>query len=163
MIIVDIKIGIDGVPSEKNILFGNKYENNDTIINFELPSDFDNYNKYVIAVNGSESRIIPVLNNRMSVSSGMSSAAQMTISASSGTCRRRWLPWVSENAMMTLSLRDITRLVPYKVFYPRLSHGPSYLIDMLFYPAAASYRSNLLHYIADSQKKRLLNMRIKSF
>lgn len=73
------------------------------------------------------------------------------------------VPWVSENAMMTLSLRDITRLVPYKVFYPRLSHGPSYLIDMLFYPAAASYRSNLLHYIADSQKKRLLNMRIKSF
>ena len=71
MIIVDIKIGIDGVPSEKSILLGNKYENNDTIINFELPSDFDNYNKYVIAVNGSESRIIPVLNNRMSVSSAL--------------------------------------------------------------------------------------------
>ena len=75
MIIVDIKIGIDGVPSEKNILLGNKYENNDTIINFELPSDFDNYNKYVIAVNGSESRIIPVLNNRMSVSSGLTEFA----------------------------------------------------------------------------------------
>ena len=71
MIIVDIKIGIDGIPSEKSILLGNKYENNDTIINFELPSDFDNYNKYVIAVNGSESRIIPVLNNRMSVSSAL--------------------------------------------------------------------------------------------
>ena len=75
MIIVDIKIGIDGIPSEKNILLGNKYENNDTIINFELPSDFDNYNKYVIAVNGSESRIIPVLNNRMTVSSALTELA----------------------------------------------------------------------------------------
>ncbi len=75
MIIVDIKIGIDGVPSEKSILLGNKYENNDTIINFELPSDFDNYNKYVIAVNGSESRIIPVLNNRMTVSSALTELA----------------------------------------------------------------------------------------
>ena len=75
MIIVDIKIGIDGIPSEKSILLGNKYENNDTIINFELPSDFDNYNKYVIAVNGSESRIIPVLNNRMTVSSALTELA----------------------------------------------------------------------------------------
>jgi hypothetical protein len=71
MIIIDVSIGIDGVPSEKSILLGNKYENNDTIIEFDLPADFENYNKYVVAVNGNTTRIIPVINNQMAVSSAL--------------------------------------------------------------------------------------------
>ena len=75
MIIVDIKIGIDGVPSEKNILLGNKYENNDTIINFELPSDFDTYNKYIITVNGNTTRVLPLTDDRLVVSSALTELA----------------------------------------------------------------------------------------
>lgn len=47
---IDLKIGLDGVPSLRKLNIGNKYENNDEIINFILPSEFDNYNKYIIAV-----------------------------------------------------------------------------------------------------------------
>ena len=43
---IELSIGLDGVVSEKKINIGNKYENNDEVINFTLPSEFDNYHKY---------------------------------------------------------------------------------------------------------------------
>ena len=44
---IDLNIGLDGVPSLRKLNIGNKYENNDEIINFILPSEFENYNKYI--------------------------------------------------------------------------------------------------------------------
>ena len=69
---IDIRIGLDGVPSERKITLGNKYENNDEIIHFNLPETFDSYNKYVIAVmrvNGiNVTKVIPVFDALMYVS-----------------------------------------------------------------------------------------------
>lgn len=47
---IEIKIGLDGIPSIKKINIGNQWENNDEVIHFILPNSFDNYYKYVIAV-----------------------------------------------------------------------------------------------------------------
>lgn len=47
---VNIQIGLDGVPSLRKVAIGNKYENQDEMISFELPIEFDNFNKYVISV-----------------------------------------------------------------------------------------------------------------
>lgn len=72
---IDLNIGLDGVVSEKKINIGNKYENNDEIINFILPSEFDNYNKYIIAVIKQDdtkiTRILPVTNNQFKVSTSI--------------------------------------------------------------------------------------------
>lgn len=73
---IDIQIGLDGVPSQKNILLGNKYENKDEFIHFELPSEFDTYNKYVLGVITTETEpnhtvVLPVTNNIMAVSTGL--------------------------------------------------------------------------------------------
>lgn len=46
---IDIKIGLDGKPNINKILLGNKYENNDEIIHFDLDSSFDGYYKYLYA------------------------------------------------------------------------------------------------------------------
>ena len=72
---IDLKIGLDGVPSLRKLNIGNKYENNDEIINFILPSEFDNYNKYIIAVikqDGEKiTRVLPVVNNQFVVSTSI--------------------------------------------------------------------------------------------
>ena len=47
---IDLEIGLDGVPSLRKLNLGNNYENNDEMINFILPPEFENYNKYIIAV-----------------------------------------------------------------------------------------------------------------
>ena len=75
MIIIDVSIGIDGIPSEKTILLGNKYENNDTIVNFDLPADFDTYKKYIITVNRNTTRIFPLTDDRLVVSSALTELA----------------------------------------------------------------------------------------
>ena len=70
---IDLKIGLDGVPSLRKLNIGNKYENNDEIINFILPSEFDNYNKYIIAVikqNGEKiTKVLPIVDNIFYISS----------------------------------------------------------------------------------------------
>lgn len=70
---IDLNIGLDGVPSLRKLNIGNKYENNDEIINFILPSEFDNYNKYIIAVikqNGEKiTKILPIVDNIFYISS----------------------------------------------------------------------------------------------
>lgn len=72
---IDLKIGLDGVPNLRKLNIGNKYENNDEIINFILPSEFENYNKYIIAVikqDGKKiTRILPVANNQFVVSTSI--------------------------------------------------------------------------------------------
>lgn len=70
---IDIQIGLDGVPSQRNITLGNKYENKDEVVQFQLPSEFDSYNKYVIGVikinKAPHTVVLPVTNNSFYVSS----------------------------------------------------------------------------------------------
>ena len=70
---IDLNIGLDGVPSLRKLNIGNKYENNDEIINFILPFEFDNYNKYIIAVikqNGEKiTKVLPIVDNIFYISS----------------------------------------------------------------------------------------------
>ena len=47
---IEIQIGLDGVPSQRSITLGNKYENKDERIHFDLPTEFDSFNKYLIGV-----------------------------------------------------------------------------------------------------------------
>ena len=72
---IDLKIGLDGVPSLRKLNIGNKYENNDEIINFILPPEFENYNKYIIAVikqNGEKiTRVLPIVDNTFYISSNI--------------------------------------------------------------------------------------------
>lgn len=72
---IDLKIGLDGVPSLRKLNIGNKYENNDEIINFILPNEFENYNKYIIAVikqNGEKiTKVIPIVDNVFYISSNI--------------------------------------------------------------------------------------------
>lgn len=76
---VNIQIGLDGVPSLRKVTIGNKYENKDEIISFTLPSEFDNFDKYVISVikiNGQKyTSILPVLNNQLIVSTQLTQYA----------------------------------------------------------------------------------------
>lgn len=72
---INVQIGTDGVPSERKVTLGNKYENNDESIHFDLPQEFDSYYKYVIgviSVNGeSHTVVLPVNENIMVVSSAL--------------------------------------------------------------------------------------------
>lgn len=72
---IDVSIGTNGVPSERKVTLGNKYENNDESIHFDLPQEFDSYYKYVIgviSVNGeSHTVVLPVNENIMVVSSAL--------------------------------------------------------------------------------------------
>lgn len=72
---INVQIGTDGVPSERKVTLGNKYENNDESIHFDLPQEFDSYYKYVIgviSVNGeSHTVVLPVNKSIMVVSSAL--------------------------------------------------------------------------------------------
>ena len=72
---IDLKIGLDGVPSLRKINIGNKYEHNDEIINFILPNEFENYQKYIIAVIKQDdtkiTKVLPVTNNQFVVSTSI--------------------------------------------------------------------------------------------
>ena len=72
---IELKIGLDGIPSEKSIVLGNKWENNDEKIHFELPQEFDQYHKYVVAVmkqsTGNKTVVLPVTNNILVVSTDL--------------------------------------------------------------------------------------------
>lgn len=72
---INVQIGTDGVPSERKVTLGNKYENNDESIHFDLPQEFDSYYKYVIgviSVNGENHTVVlPVNENIMVVSSAL--------------------------------------------------------------------------------------------
>lgn len=72
---INVQIGTDGVPSERKVTLGNKYENNDESIHFDLPQEFDSYYKYVIgviSVNGEgHTVVLPVNKSIMVVSSAL--------------------------------------------------------------------------------------------
>lgn len=76
---VNIQIGLDGVPSLRKVTIGNKYENQDEIISFTLPSEFDNFDKYVISVikiNGQKyTSILPIINNQLIISTQLTQYA----------------------------------------------------------------------------------------
>ena len=76
---VNIQIGLDGVPSLRKVAIGNKYENQDEIISFELPSEFDTFDKYaisVIKINGQKhTSILPIINNQLIVSTQLTQYA----------------------------------------------------------------------------------------
>lgn len=70
---INIKIDIDGVPSQQRIVLGNQYENNDEQIVFEFPVEYTSYNKYMICVNKqldgtTKSIILPITDNVFYVS-----------------------------------------------------------------------------------------------
>ena len=76
---IEIQIGLDGVPSQRSITLGNKYENKDEQIHFDLPTEFDSFNKYLIGViknskdleNPNRTVILPVVDNIFTVSSSL--------------------------------------------------------------------------------------------
>ena len=73
---LEVKIGLDGVPSPAKVVLGNRWENNDEKIHFDLPSDFDDYNKYVVAVmkqsSGNQTVVLPIADgNIFTVSSDL--------------------------------------------------------------------------------------------
>lgn len=72
---VELKIEKSGVPTPNKIVLGNRWENNDEIIHFDLPSTFDNYHKYVIAVmkqsDGNKTVLLPIKNNMIYVSTAL--------------------------------------------------------------------------------------------
>lgn len=75
---INVTINQSGVPDKKAVVLGNKYENKDEEIQFELPSQYDNYNKYLIAVqnlpfNEKITRVLPMTDNKIIVSSALSS------------------------------------------------------------------------------------------
>lgn len=75
---INVTINQSGVPDKKAIVLGNKYENKDEEIQFELPSQYDNYNKYLIAVQNLPfdekiTRVLPITNNTIIVSSALTS------------------------------------------------------------------------------------------
>lgn len=76
---IDIIYSSDGEPSEKMVIIGNKYENNDETIHFILPQEFDSYSKYVIAVmkkdTGNVTKIFPVKDSSLIVSSELTHLA----------------------------------------------------------------------------------------
>ncbi|WP_238636044.1 hypothetical protein [Holdemanella sp. DFI.5.21] len=67
------------MPSLRKVTIGNKYENQDEIISFTLPSEFDNFDKYVISVikiNGQKyTSILPIINNQLIVSTQLTQYA----------------------------------------------------------------------------------------
>lgn len=46
---INLKIGLDGVPSQDKIVLGNRWENNDESIVFEFPEEYADHFKYVAA------------------------------------------------------------------------------------------------------------------
>lgn len=72
---IEIRIGTDGIPSQRKVNLCNQYENNDAYIHFDLPQEFDTYHKYVIGVNKSHSKtiVLPISsNNTFAISSQIS-------------------------------------------------------------------------------------------
>lgn len=64
---IELQIGIDGKVDQQSIILGNKFENQDEQIHFNLPPEFDSYNKYIIAVyrqdSGDITKVLPVNDN----------------------------------------------------------------------------------------------------
>lgn len=67
---INIKIGIDGKPSQERIILGNQYENVDETIIFELPEEYSNHITYIVAINKNDKTtvVLPFVNNTFKVS-----------------------------------------------------------------------------------------------
>lgn len=73
---IELKIGLDGVPSEKKITLGNQWENKDEYIHFDLPQEFDSYYKYLVAVKTMTDAenvtvVLPINENRFIITSSI--------------------------------------------------------------------------------------------
>ena len=67
---INIKIGIDGKPSQERITLGNQYENVDETIVFELPEEYSEHITYIVAINKNDKTtvVLPFANNTFKVS-----------------------------------------------------------------------------------------------
>ena len=72
---IQITVNKDGTVSNNRIIIGNKYENNDEVLQFTLPSDYANYSNYVVATIKSrfynETRLIPIVNNQVKITNSI--------------------------------------------------------------------------------------------
>ena len=72
---IQITVNKDGTVSNNRIIIGNKYENNDEVLQFTLPSDYANYSNYVVATIKSrfynETRLIPIFNNQVKITNSI--------------------------------------------------------------------------------------------
>ena len=72
---IDIVVYENGSTSLKSIVLGNQYENRDETINFTFPETFNDYYKYMIAVNKTvrpnKVVILPILENKLIISSSL--------------------------------------------------------------------------------------------
>ena len=67
---INIKIGIDGKPSQERITLGNQYENVDETIVFELPEEYSEHITYIVAINKNDKTtvVLPFTNSTFKVS-----------------------------------------------------------------------------------------------
>lgn len=67
---INIKIGIDGKPSQERITLGNQYENVDETIIFELPEEYSDHITYIVAINKNDKTtvVLPFTNSTFKVS-----------------------------------------------------------------------------------------------
>lgn len=76
---LNITIDINGAPSINSITIGNQHENRDEEILFTFPSEFANYNKYVVArtyrkdTKENINRLLIVNNNKVVITSQLTS------------------------------------------------------------------------------------------
>lgn len=75
---VSVVIGRDGACTPRTIVLGNKYENEDEYIQFDLPEEFNNHYNYLIGVIETEDagtvyKIFPIFSNQIIVSVDLTS------------------------------------------------------------------------------------------
>lgn len=75
---IELKIDHNGIPNKNTVSLGNKYENKEEVIYFDLPSLFNNYNQYIIAVLNNPyaqkvTKILPIFNNQLIITSTLTS------------------------------------------------------------------------------------------
>lgn len=68
---INIKIGSDGKPNEVTVIVGNKGENLDETLQFEMPSEFVGFHKYLVVVNKKQEEtktmVFPIIDNQLTI------------------------------------------------------------------------------------------------
>lgn len=68
---INIKIGNDGKPNEVTVIVGNKGENLDETLQFEMPNEFVGFHKYLVVVNKKQEEtktmVFPIVDNQLTI------------------------------------------------------------------------------------------------
>lgn len=68
---INIKIGSDGKPNEVTVIVGNKGENLDETLQFEMPNEFVGFHKYLVVVNKKQEEtktmVFPIVDNQLTI------------------------------------------------------------------------------------------------